>query len=58
MTEKQKTKLSDGDQIIFKLDGGKWTAHVKYSSGGISGRVVPFPSFDAAVAALKEDHPL
>jgi hypothetical protein len=58
LTENQKTELSDGDQIIFKLERGKWNAHVKYTSGGISGRMVPFPSFDAAVAALKEDHPL
>ncbi|MET4483701.1 hypothetical protein [Bradyrhizobium sp. F1.13.3] len=56
MTEKQNTKLSDGDEIIFKLSAGKWTAHVKYASGGISGRMVPLPSFDAAVAAVKDDH--
>ncbi|MGY2936000.1 hypothetical protein ACVWZ6_005602 [Bradyrhizobium sp. GM6.1] len=58
MTEKNVTKLSDGDEIIIKLSAGKWTAHVKYASGGISGRLVPFPSFDDAVAALKEDHSL
>ncbi|MGY2806395.1 hypothetical protein [Bradyrhizobium sp. USDA 4506] len=57
MTEKQKTPLSNGDEIIFKLNHGKWMAHVKYASGGISGRQVPM-SFDEVVAALKEDHPL
>ncbi|WP_456679128.1 hypothetical protein [Bradyrhizobium sp. LM6.9] len=52
------TKLNDGDEIIFKLSAGKWTAHVKYASGGMSGRMVPLPSFDAAVAAIKDDHQL
>ncbi|MGY3082139.1 hypothetical protein ACVWZZ_008547 [Bradyrhizobium sp. LM6.10] len=58
MAEKHVTKLNDGDEIIFKLSAGKWTAHVKYASGGMSGRMVPLPSFDAAVAAIKDDHQL
>ena len=49
----EKTKPSDGDEIIFKLEHGKWKMHVKYKSGGISGRMMPYESFDEAVAGVK-----
>jgi len=56
MTEKTRTKLNEGDQIIIKLSQGHWIAHVQHSGGGISGRIVPFKRFDDALAALKEDY--
>lgn len=56
MSNEPKSKLQDGDEIIFKLSRTGWSAHVKHATGGISGRVVPFKTFDDALAAIKEDN--
>ncbi|WOH68667.1 hypothetical protein [Bradyrhizobium sp. BWA-3-5] len=50
----EKIQLADGDEIIFKFENGKWKMHVKYKSGGTSGRLTPYNSLDEAVADLKQ----
>lgn len=50
----EQIKLADGDEVIFKFENGKWKVHVKYKTGGISGRMMPYNSLDEAVVELKQ----
>lgn len=58
MNDEAKSQLLNGDQIVFKFAGDGWTAHVKFATGGFSGRAVHFKTFDEAVAAIEQDNEL
>jgi hypothetical protein len=54
-----KTKLEEGDEVSFTLKNGKWQMIVRFAKatgGGMQGQIMPFNSFDEAVANLKQNH--
>tara|TARA_R110002020_G_scaffold53905_8_gene150493 strand:- start:23071 stop:23244 length:174 start_codon:yes stop_codon:yes gene_type:complete len=55
MTEKTEVPKF-GEVLIKKTIGGKWTAQVKFPEGGVQSKMMEYPTFDDAVAYIKESY--